>query len=474
MESTPRTLLFYFAVMTLLSASAICGAGFVLNDSPLLIIGCAIWIIWFMMIFAVVLPKTDDALSKRMTQLKKGAQIIFVSLFVLGLAEAIAIGTIFPHLMQNQNISGNFRQLLNGLKEVYEYNDGTALSQQAVENLLDGKNPYAHANVIQALLKYEGAYDRVTPLRVGAFSEVFPYPQNSQLQQVWEKAIRTPSQSPPELESRVCYPAASFLLPAPFVFLGIADIRIVYAIFVLAGLAYALWVIPKKRRLLFIGALLISLDLWNSIAGGETGSLCFPLLLVAWLALNRYLWLSAIFMGLAAATKQIAWFFIPFYLILLLRTKGVKKLLAALCVIAGIFATTNLPFIFADPRLWLTSIISPMTDPMFPIGGGLTTLVTTGILHIQSPLPFTILEGIIFIIAILWYFRYCGRYPQTGLVLAIVPLFFAWRSLWSYFFYTAIISLAYIMANDNVTQKVIPQSTNPPYKKSMIPQTVAE
>ena len=162
---------------------------------------------------------------------------------------------------------------------------------------------------------------------------------------------------------------------------------------------------------------------------------------------------AAIIVGLAVATKQTAWFFVPFYLVLLLRTQGVKKLLVVLSVIGCIFNITNLPFIITDPKLWLASMTSPMTDPMFPIGGGLIALVNGGILHIQSSLPFTILEGIVFISAILWYFRYCRRYPQTGPILAIIPLFFAWRSLWSYFFYVAIISLAYITANDDTDGK---------------------
>ena len=138
--------------------------------------------------------------------------------------------------------------------------DATDLSQQAVENLLKGENPYAHANIIEGLLKYHGEYNRVTPLRVGVFSNDFPYPTDTALKQLWDKAIQTPSQVPPELENRVCYPAGSFLLPAPFIWLGITDIRIVYAIFVLLGLAYALWVIPKQKRLLFIGVILISLE----------------------------------------------------------------------------------------------------------------------------------------------------------------------------------------------------------------------
>ena len=459
--STPRTLLFYFAVVIQLIASAVSSSGFVLSSPPLLIIGFLIWIMWFVMIFAVILPQTDVILSQRINQLKKGALVIFITLVVLGVGEAAGIVILAPRIIRNPSTSTDFRQLMIGLKEVYEYNDATALSQQAVENLLKGQDPYTHANIIQALTTYKGAYDRVTPLRTGRLADIFPYPTNNQLKQVWDQAIQTPSQAPPEFESRVCYPAASFLLPAPFIFVGITDIRIVYAIFVLAGLTYAVWVIPKQRRLLFIGGVMISLELWSSIAGGEVGSLCFPLLLIAWLALNRNLWLSAIFMGLAVATKQTAWFFIPFYLILLWRTQGIKKFLLVLSVIAGIFLVTNLPFFIATPKLWLISMMSPMTDPMFPLGGGLIALVSSGILHTQSPLLFTILEGIVFIAGILWYFRYCRRYPQTGPILAIIPLFFAWRSLWSYFFYVAIISLAYITANDDIGRKNILTNISP-------------
>jgi hypothetical protein len=448
--ATPRTLLFYFAVLTLLLSVTVSGLSFTLNIPVLYITGSVILVAWFILIFMSVLPQTDIMLSNQMNQLKRRVIGIFIGLFVLGLLEAVTVGVLVPHFLKNQNMPSGFSQVLAEIKRDYEYNDATALSQQAVDNLLEGKNPYAHANIVQALLKYNSTYDRVTPLRVGVFSEVFPAPQNSKLEQLWNKAVQTPSQVPPEIESDVCYPAGSFLLPAPFIFLGITDIRIVYTIFLLAGLAYALWIIPKKKRLLFIGVVLISLELWNSILdGGELGNICFPLLLIAWLALNRNLWLSAICMGLAVATKQTAWFFLPFYLILIFKTAGVKKVAVVISIIAGVFLATNLPFVIADPKLWLNSVTSPMTDQMFPLGSGLVTLVTSGLMNIQSSLPFTILEVISCVVAIVWYFKYCKRYPQTGPVLAIVPLFFAWRSLFSYFFYVDIILMAYILVNDD-------------------------
>jgi len=320
--ATPRTLLFYFAVLILLLSVAISELGFALNNPIIFIAGTLVLALWFEIIFIALLPETNNALVKYTNQLKRGALIIFVLLILIGLSEALSIIIVIPGLIHNQNITGGFHQLLMEVEDGYKYNDASALSQQAVESLLHGQNPYARSNIIRALSKYNASYDRVTPLRTGSLSKVFPAPQDSQLEQIWNKANHHPDLIPVELESRVCYPAASFLLPAPFIFLGIEDIRVVYAIFFFAGLAYAIWVIPKEKRLLFIGVALISLELWNSLAdGGELGNLCFPFLMVAWLALNKNYWLSAICLGLAVATKQTAWFFIPFYLILSFLTE---------------------------------------------------------------------------------------------------------------------------------------------------------
>jgi hypothetical protein len=85
---------------------------------------------------------------------------------------------------------------------------------------------------------------------------------------------------------------------------------------------------------------------------------------------------------------------------------------------------------------------------MFPLGVGIISLVTGGVAAVQSPLLFNIMEIAIAITAVIWYFFKCRRYPETGLILAVLPLFFAWRSLWGYFFYIDIIILAAIMLNE--------------------------
>jgi hypothetical protein len=79
---------------------------------------------------------------------------------------------------------------------------------------------------------------------------------------------------------------------------------------------------------------------------------------------------------------------------------------------------------------------------------GIISLVAGGIVNVTSPLLFSILELAVFLAAIVWYWFNCRRYPDTAPVLSVLPLFFAWRSLWGYFFYVDIITLAAILINE--------------------------
>lgn len=437
----PRVLLFFLLLLIQLVGAAVGGVGFVYHNSALFLLsGTILWLAWFGGLFLMAVPATDRLLQSAIKWLKPVALTILTILLLVGIGEIA--------FLQSGWWGTESSQLLDALHRVFIYNDGTALCHQASENLIDGKNPYAESNIVSAVLEFSGGFDKTTPLREGRFADVFPYPTPGQLDAVWQDAIKNPEQVPPELESRMCYPAACFLLPAPFLMLGITDIRIIYLIFIVPALAYVVWLAPPKLRLPFVGALAISLTVWNSVASGETGILCFPFMLLGWVLARRRPWASAIFMGMAVAVKQVAWFLLPFYLILIFRTVGLKRALSAAGIILGIFLATNAWFIAIDPKLWLTSLLGPMTDNLFPLGSGVVTLVTSGVVNIQSPLIFTVMEGIVAIAAIIWYFRNGRRYPHTGPILAMLPLFFAWRSLWSYFFYIDIIVLAAIIIDE--------------------------
>ncbi len=171
-------------------------------------------------------------------------------------------------------------------------------------------------------------------------------------------------------------------------------------------------------------------------------------MLLGWVLARKHPLPSAILMGIAVSIKQTAWFLAPFYLIWMLKSMGWKRSLLAASTMSGVFAAANLPFMIQNPGLWISSVGAPMSENFFPLGVGVISIVTSGLVTILNPTPFTIMEILVFAAGAVWYFFNCRRYPHAGPVLAFLPLFFAWRSLWSYFFYIDIIVLAAILIDE--------------------------
>jgi len=447
-RSTPRIYLFFIAILLKIIASLLSGAGFVLDNGIFYVCATVVWIGFLAVILAVASPPVDAFLRERWRWLKPVALTIAVVFSIVGLVVLVMSSTVGLESVDADRPEGELSRLLTSLDNVYGYNDATALSHQAAENLLAGKNPYAESNVVSAMIEFNGMKDKLTPLRLGRFASIFPYPSANQLEQLWQEASQTPDVVPPELESKFNYPAGSFLLPAPFIWLGIGDIRFVFLILAVPALVYVILKVPGKYRLFFIMALVASVELWNSLAGGETGFLYFPFLLLAWVLFRRNLWVSAMFMAIAVSTKQITWFLLPFYLVVIFRTMGWRRLLGAAGIVLGIFAAANVWFFFADPELWFSSIFAPVGGKMFPLGVGLITIVTSGLVTMESPLIFSIMEFGVFGLALIWYWFNCRRYPDTAPLLSVLPLFFGWRSLWGYFYYIDIIVLAAVLINE--------------------------
>jgi hypothetical protein len=101
---------------------------------------------------------------------------------------------------------------------------------------------------------------------------------------------------------------------------------------------------------------------------------------------------------------------------------------------AGILALTNLPFILYDARAWTLGILTPVLEPTFARGAGLVFLFTSGGLPMLPALAYALLETAAGIICRVIAWRSRRTSPELGAVLALVPLFFAWRSLFSFFF----------------------------------------
>jgi hypothetical protein len=443
-DTEPRIQLFFYAIIIQLLGLTISGFGYYISANPFWLIGSFIYIVWFLMMFAILHPQTGNYLKSKNISLKRGTISIIVIMCIVIIGEIVLLALPVANSDSNAE-KGTLEEMILSLQNAFTYTDSTALTVQAVENLLEGKNPYAHSNIVSALVKYKGSYSQTTPLRVGRLADTFPYPTDEQLAKIWQSALADTSQIPEELDTVMCYPAGSFLFLTPFYALGINNSMLIYGLIVIAAITYTTLQLPRDKRLIFIIAAIISMDIWNCIFNSSISNMVFPFLLIAWVTLDKKKAVSPIAMGIAAAAKQTAWFFIPFYLILDWKTHGLKSALKSTAIIGLVFFAVNGYFIFQDPQLWFDSVIYPMTEPAFPEGVGIITWVTSGLFNIQSQLLFAVLEVAVFVGAAIWYIRNAKKYPDAGPLLAVVPLFFAWRSLSSYFFYITIIVLACVL-----------------------------
>jgi hypothetical protein len=320
------------------------------------------------------------------------------------------------------------------------HNDAIALNECAARLVLQGRDPYTDLDVFACYQSLGIGPDRTTPLRSGAFANVAIYPTDGQMDRVWDERANGVGTND-EFVWRPSYPALSFLLLIPVVSLGI-DSNYLYVACLLVAMGLVVARAPRTLRPFFFTALLGAASLSAFTVGGSADLLYALPLVIAWMYRDRK-W-AAVPFGIALATKQIAWFFAPFWIIAVVTERGWRAAARDLAIAAGIFAVTNLPFIVHDHQAWLAGILTPVVEPMFARGAGLIFLFTNGGLPFLPTVAYTAAEAVAGIICLVIAWRTRRSSPELGAVLAIVPLFFAWRSLFSYFFLLPLFALAAI------------------------------
>jgi hypothetical protein len=316
-------------------------------------------------------------------------------------------------------------------------NDGTTLDHQAALDFTRGLDPYETTTLTAGILELHQSSQFATPLRRGVFANRnwLDYPSGQDLQRVMPG---TDAKHPPlEVEAHVSYPALAFLALVPFVALGLPSVILASFLCVLA-LGYLAWrIAPPAYRPWALLLLLADVPLLNSALTGSLDVLALLLVVVAW-ALWPRVWLSAVIFGLALAAKQQPWFFIPFFAIFLYYRVGWRETLKRLGVSGGVFLAINAPFMLHDAHAWAQGVLAPALDPMFPRGEGLVQLALAGTLPLFSQPVYTALEALAMLACVGWYaWRGVHKAPETAFVLALLPLWFAWRSLPSYFYFSA-------------------------------------
>jgi hypothetical protein len=306
-------------------------------------------------------------------------------------------------------------------------NDGTSLDTNAAQLLLAGKNPYTDSNILDVARRFAIQPTWTTPLRVGQFADMLDYPSEMDFRSAFDTALK--ADHAPEFESKVSYPALSFLTLVPIAFFKLGSVVPFYI------LSYILLAWKAARDELKPWLLLLALanvPMLGEVMGGSLDILYTLLIVLAWLWRDKR-WPSALLLGLAIASKQTVWFFVPFYAILVLRQYGFREACLRLTVAGSMALAINLPFIIWNPAAWLSGVLAPLADPMFPLGVGIVSLSSYHLLPYLPSSFYLGLEGSAMVAMLIYYWRICRTCPEAAMFLAIVPLFLAWRSLPSYF-----------------------------------------
>jgi uncharacterized membrane protein len=186
------------------------------------------------------------------------------------------------------------------------------------------------------------------------------------------------------------------------------------------------------------------------------------LVLAAW-HFRRLAWPSAVLLGLACAYKQYAWFFVPFFAVELQLSYGWRETLKRGIVALGAFLLPNLSYMLASPQPWFVSLWLPMSEPLFATGTGIISLSIGHLLPYGPPLLYALVEVGVLAALLRLYATRRSNIGDGALALALLPLFFAFRSPPSYFAFLP--WLALYAANQRYvrTLRVTPYLFHRPY-----------
>lgn len=290
------------------------------------------------------------------------------------------------------------------------HSDAIANVHRAAELLISGADPYRSVDTLESLDRFGIDREYATHLVDG-----------------------TPLRS-------FNYPALAVLLPAPFVALGLADLRPLYLALLVGACIAATVAVSASWRPLVLAAVIgnVALARQHVLAGLDPtwAILLGAALLTLDRALRRHdtrvLALSALLLGLACASRQPAWFAVPLVIAAVWRDRGAAPAARYGAVALVAFAVPALPFLAVAPAAYLTGVLAPIVLPLEPHGVGLAWLGAIGALPLLDRAVYAALALAALTSATVAAVRRPASPPGIA-VLALAPIYLAWRALQSYF-----------------------------------------
>jgi hypothetical protein len=303
--------------------------------------------------------------------------------------------------------------------------DAVAALHRATELFLSGQDPYAVFDLPEALARFHMDPQLATHLENG-------------------DVLRTYN-----------YPALSFLGVAPFVALGLGDVRWAFlAEVMIIGLVATSRLRVAWRPMALATIVGNAIVLRQQILAG-IDPLWALLVIGSWLALARG-WLSPLLLGLACAARQTAWFVAPFYVAVVWQRFGWREAVRRAAVAGGAAILVNLPFFLGAPARFLEGVSAPILGPLEPDGVGLVRFGLAGIGPLLSRGVYGALALVAFGALLVVVVRWRRAVSGAPLVWPFVPLYFAWRSLQNYF---VLATLFVFIADDELAPEVPPPVT---------------
>ena len=305
--------------------------------------------------------------------------------------------------------------------------DTVAATHRAAELFLAGQNPYATFDLPEALARFGMDPELATHLESGAVVRTFNYP------------------------------AMSFLSLAPFVWLGVGDVRWVYLVeTMLIAVIAARQLKPAWRPMALASVIGSEIITRQWILAGIDPSWALYLL-GAWL-LRRNRWWSSILLGLAIADRQPAWFVAPFFVLAILERFGRREALRAAAIAGGVALLVDLPFLVGAPDRAIGGMLAPILAPLVSDGVGLMRYGANEIGPAFPRLVYTALSlsALVGLLLLLW--RQPRSLAGAPLTWPFLPLYLAWRSLQNYF---AAMPLFALVADEDLAEEAATPPRSP-------------